>query len=90
MSRIRGDLSLPLIASVCDIARRCLIVCNPSLRLMFNAPSEGDGDLPLVTLHFLRDFLGILTELTQVCWIVACHAPLFIGDFSLEVSSHLK
>ena len=57
MRRIWGDLSLPLVASVCDIARKCLIVRNPSLRLMFNAPSDGDGDLPLVTLHFFRDFL---------------------------------
>ena len=57
MRRIWGDLSLPLVASVCDITRKCLIVSNPSLRLMFNAPSDGDGDLPLVTLQFLRDFL---------------------------------
>ena len=69
---------------------KSLIVCNPLSGLAFNAPSDGDGDLPLVTLQFLRDFLGILTGLPQVCWIVTCHVPLLIGDLSMEVSSMLQ
>ena len=48
---------MPLVASICGTARKCLIVRNPLLRLTFNAPSDGGGDLPLVSLQFLRDFL---------------------------------
>ena len=79
---------MPLVASACDTAWKCLTVCNPLSGLTFNSPSDGDGDFPLVTLHFSGDFLE--SGLPQVCWIVTCHVPLLIGDLSLEVPSHLK
>ena len=57
MRRILGRFVIAPSSKCCDIARKCLIIRNPSLRLMFNAPSDRDGDLPLVTLHFFKDFL---------------------------------
>ena len=52
-----GDLSSPLVAGVCGTARKCLTVRNPLLGFVFNAPSDSDTDLFLVTQHLLRDLL---------------------------------
>ena len=56
---------MPQVASVYGFTKKCLTVCNPLMGLTFNAPSDGDGDLLLATLHFER-FLEILTGLPQV------------------------
>ena len=54
---------MPQVASVCGTAWKYLNIRNPLSGLTFNAPSDGDGDLPLVTLQFDR-FPGILTGLS--------------------------
>ena len=57
---------MPLVAGVCGTARKCLNVCNPLLGFTFNAPSDSDGDLPLIYSALLERFLGILIELPKV------------------------
>ena len=50
---------MPLETNVYGIAKRCLIVRNLLSGLTFNAPSDRDGDLPLVILYFLRYFWNL-------------------------------
>ena len=47
-------------------------------------------DLPLAIQDIMRDFLESWLGCPWWVWTITCHAPLIIGDLSLEVSSHLK
>ena len=51
------ELSLSVVLR-CHITRRCLIMQDSLLEFMSNAPSDLDGDLPLVIWH-LRDSLNL-------------------------------
>ena len=65
-----------------------LIVCGPLLELMFNAPSDSDGGLPLAIRHFW-EIPWILTRLPPD-QLDTMSYPLIMNGLLLEMSFHLR